>query len=173
MTSNAGAIVSNEVRDLSFTEPLSTRLISLALTGYSNSLSGGLGRIISIAKFDNRWNNEAMGNRISDIGRMKSNVDAGNRTNMFSTKKAGKLGTEKNPAIVSVQSKARFEEVSSTFKAHGWNYRMALEPEKPENVSDLNRLLNPLKPMIAEKKVGRNQPCQCGSGKKFKNCCSV
>jgi uncharacterized protein YchJ len=34
-------------------------------------------------------------------------------------------------------------------------------------------LLNPLKPMIAEKKVGRNQPCQCGSGKKFKNCCSV
>lgn len=23
----------------------------------------------------------------------------------------------------------------------------------------------------AEKKVGRNEPCSCGSGNKFKNCC--
>ena len=107
-----------------------------------------------------------MGNRISDIGRMKSNVDAGNRANMFGTKKTGKLGTEKNP-------KARFEEVSSIFKAHGWNYRISLEPEAAEDVSDLNRLLNPIKPIKAEKKIGRNQPCQCVSGKKFKNCCSV
>ena len=114
-----------------------------------------------------------MGNRISDIGRMKSNVDAGNRTNMFGTRKAGKLGTVKNPAVVNVQSKARLEEVSSIFKAHGWNYRMELEPQKPEDVSDLNRLLNPIKPIKAEKKIGRNERCQCGSGKKFKNCCSA
>ena len=92
---------------------------------------------------------------------------------MFGTKKTVRLGTEKNPAVVNVQSKARFEEVSSTFKAHGWNYRIVLEPEKPEDDSDLNRLLNPLKPTRAEKKVGRNEPCQCGSGKKFKTCCSV
>lgn len=92
---------------------------------------------------------------------------------MFDTKKAAKLGTVKNPAVVNVQSKARFDEVSSTFKAHGWNYRISLEPEAPEAVSDLNRLLNPIKPIKAEKKVGRNQPCQCGSGKKFKNCCSA
>ena len=26
-------------------------------------------------------------------------------------------------------------------------------------------------PRKAEKKVGRNQPCPCGSGKKYKNCC--
>ena len=129
--------------------------------------------INSVAKSDDRWNNETVGNRISDIGRMKSNVDAGNTRNPFRTKKAGKLGTEKNPAVVNVQSEARLKEVTSTFKAHGWNYRIELVPEKPEYVSDLNRLLNPLKPVIAEKKIGRNQPCQCGSGKKFKNCCSV
>jgi hypothetical protein len=41
-----------------------------------------------------------MGNRISDIGRMKSSVDIGNRMNMSDTKKIAKLGTEKNPAIV-------------------------------------------------------------------------
>ena len=26
-------------------------------------------------------------------------------------------------------------------------------------------------PVKAEKKVGRNDPCPCGSGKKYKNCC--
>ncbi|MDD3191519.1 MAG: SEC-C metal-binding domain-containing protein, partial [Bacilli bacterium] len=27
------------------------------------------------------------------------------------------------------------------------------------------------KPSIAKDKVGRNDPCPCGSGKKYKNCC--
>ena len=26
-------------------------------------------------------------------------------------------------------------------------------------------------PIRAEKKAGRNDPCPCGSGKKYKNCC--
>ena len=26
------------------------------------------------------------------------------------------------------------------------------------------------RPIIADKKVGRNDPCPCGSGKKYKNC---
>jgi SWIM/SEC-C metal-binding protein len=112
-----------------------------------------------------------MANRISDIGRMRSSVNAGNRRRIFDTKKTPRLGTEKNPAVVNVQSQARFKEVTSIFKAHGWNYRIALEPESPENVDDLNRLLNPLKPTTVEKKVGRNESCQCGSGKKSKNCC--
>jgi SWIM/SEC-C metal-binding protein len=111
-----------------------------------------------------------MGNRISDIGTMRSNVDAENRENMFA-KKTVRLGTEKNPAVVSVQSEARFKEVTSTFEKHGWKYRIEWAPDKPEDVSDLIRLLNPPKPTIAGKKVGRNEPCPCGSGKKSKNCC--
>ena len=124
-----------------------------------------------IAKSDNNWNNETMANRISDIGRMKSNVDAENRLKIFGANKPARLGTPKNPAVVSVQSEARFNEVRSIFEEHGWKYQIGLEPEKPEDVSDLDRLLNPLKPKIAEKKVGRNEPCPCGSGKKSKNCC--
>jgi preprotein translocase subunit SecA len=27
------------------------------------------------------------------------------------------------------------------------------------------------KPKKAEKKIGRNDPCPCGSGKKYKQCC--
>jgi preprotein translocase subunit SecA len=27
------------------------------------------------------------------------------------------------------------------------------------------------KPVTTEKKLGRNEPCFCGSGKKYKKCC--
>ena len=30
---------------------------------------------------------------------------------------------------------------------------------------------NKTKPMVSQKKVGRNDPCPCGSGKKYKKCC--
>jgi len=31
--------------------------------------------------------------------------------------------------------------------------------------------LEPVKPIVSKPKVGRNDPCPCGSGKKFKKCC--
>ena len=90
---------------------------------------------------------------------------------IFDGKKAGKLGTEINPAVVSVQTKKRVKELESTFEKNGWKYKIELEPEKPEDITDLELLLNPPKTMIAEKKVGRNEPCPCGSGEKYKKCC--
>ena len=29
----------------------------------------------------------------------------------------------------------------------------------------------PRQPLMADKKVGRNEPCPCNSGKKYKKCC--
>jgi len=112
-----------------------------------------------------------MGNRISDIGVMRSRVDTDSWMNHFAPKKTVKLGSEKNPAVVRVQSEARLTEVSAAFEKHGWNYRIGIEPDKPEDVGDLERLLHPQKPTIVEKRVGRNEPCLCGSGKKSKHCC--
>lgn len=102
---------------------------------------------------------------------MRNSVEAAKRIKRFRAKKTVRLGTTKNPALVNVQSEARLKEVTSTFEQHGWKYRISLEPEKPEDISDLGRLLNPPKPTIATKKVGRNEPCPCGSEKKYKNCC--
>jgi len=82
------------------------------------------------------------------------------------------LGTAKNPAIVNVQKKERVKELESVFEENGWKYKIELEPDKPEDIRDLDILLNPLKTKIAEKKVGRNEPCPCGSGKKYKKCCA-
>jgi SWIM/SEC-C metal-binding protein len=90
---------------------------------------------------------------------------------IFDGKKAAKLGTEKNPAIVRVQTKKRMKEVTSIFEKNGWKYTIGLEPDKPEDITDLEILLNPPKTIVADKKIGRNDPCSCGSGKKYKKCC--
>lgn len=89
----------------------------------------------------------------------------------YDGKKNKKLGTAKNPAVVNVKTKERAKEVESIFNENGWAYSIALEPDKDEDITDLEILLNPQKTKIAEEKVGRNEPCPCGSGKKYKKCC--
>ena len=90
---------------------------------------------------------------------------------IFDGKKMVKLGTEKKPAIVNVQTEKRRKEVASLFEENDWKYSIELEPDKPEDITDLEILLNPTRPKISEKKVGRNEPCPCGSGSKYKKCC--
>ena len=91
--------------------------------------------------------------------------------NFLDDKKTAKLGTEKNPAVVTVKTEKRLKQVKAQFKEKGWRYTIELEPDKPEDITQLELLLNPPKPKIAEKKIGRNDPCPCGSGKKHKKCC--
>ena len=81
-----------------------------------------------------------------------------------------KLGTEKKPIIVRVNSDERQEYVMEVYKERGWNYIIGFEPDMPEDISDLERMLNPPELLISNK-VGRNKPCPCGSGKKYKKCC--
>ena len=112
-----------------------------------------------------------MSNRIPDIGTIRKRVETDGWMDNFGPKKIAKLGSEKNPAIIHVQSEGRFAEVRATFEKHGWHCRIGIEPDKAEDIGDLERLLHPQKPTIVEKKAGRNEPCLCGSGKKFKHCC--
>jgi len=90
---------------------------------------------------------------------------------IFDGKKIARLGTQNNPAVVNVQTEERVKELESVFEENGWKYTIELEPDKPEDITALEILLNPVKTKIAEKKVGRNEPCPCGSGKKYKKCC--
>ena len=82
-----------------------------------------------------------------------------------------KLGSKKRPAIVHVQDEARAQEITSVFNEHEWKFILGIEPDKPEDISDLERLLNPPLQRVVENKTGRNDPCPCGSGKKYKKCC--
>ena len=79
-----------------------------------------------------------------------------------------KLGSKKKPAIVKVQTEERAQEVFPLCNTKGWQVIIGIEPLENENVSDVERLLNPIM-SIASEKVDRNAPCPCGSGEKYKN----
>lgn len=83
-----------------------------------------------------------------------------------------KIGTEKRPIIVRVQTEERAGYVAHACDAHGWHFIIGLEPSKPEDITELETALNPREPVRSEK-TGRNALCPCGSGKKFKKCCAA
>ena len=89
----------------------------------------------------------------------------------FDGKKTAKLGTDKNPATVTVQTEERMKELSAVFEKNGWKSKITVDADTPEDINDLDILLNPIKTSVAEEKIGRNDPCPCGSGKKYKKCC--
>jgi SWIM/SEC-C metal-binding protein len=82
-----------------------------------------------------------------------------------------RLGSEKRPAVLRVQTPERARQVADTCDDAGVHYILAVEPDEPEDISDIDRALNPDEPIRAPPKVGRNDPCPCGSGAKFKKCC--
>ena len=82
-----------------------------------------------------------------------------------------KLGSDKRPVVVHVQSQDRAEYVLSICNEHGWKVIVGIEPDKPEDISDVERLLNPSNPVKTERIANPNDPCPCGSGKKYKKCC--
>jgi SWIM/SEC-C metal-binding protein len=81
-----------------------------------------------------------------------------------------KLGSEKRPIVVRVHTDEKAKYVAETCTKNGWHYIIGFEPDEPEDLSDLEKKLNPPQ-VIHSEKNGRNDPCPCGSGKKFKKCC--
>jgi SWIM/SEC-C metal-binding protein len=91
--------------------------------------------------------------------------------------RVAKLGTKKNPAVVRVQTEERALEVLDYCTERGIQALIGLEPDKEEDLSDIARALGAPMPsapttLRAPDKVGRNDPCPCGSGKKYKKCCA-
>jgi len=90
---------------------------------------------------------------------------------VFDGKKPTRRGTKKQPAVVSVQTEDREKEIAKIFEDNGWEYSIEVDADKPEDLTDLEVLQNPIGQLATEKKAGRNEPCPCGSGKKYKKCC--
>lgn len=88
-----------------------------------------------------------------------------------------KLGTKQKPAIVRVATDQKAEEIFSLCSRQGWKVVIGIEPDKPEDISDVEKLLGiknveNKKTVVKEINIGRNDPCLCGSGKKYKKCCA-
>ena len=84
-----------------------------------------------------------------------------------------------------IESYNMFEELNESIREESVKAVFSLRPKRKEeviNVKMTDKITNiatnaagedtpKRKPVRAEKKVGRNDPCPCGSGKKYKNCC--
>ena len=84
-----------------------------------------------------------------------------------------------------IESYNMFEQLNEDIRQEAVKAVFSLRPKKKEEVMNVkmnNRVTNIMtsgagddtpkrKPVKAEKKVGRNDPCPCGSGKKYKQCC--
>jgi len=81
------------------------------------------------------------------------------------------IGTRKKPAIVRVQTEERAQRVLAFCQENDIAVMVGLEPDKAEDLSDIERVFLAREPARPQPKVGRNDPCPCGSGKKFKKCC--
>ena len=82
-----------------------------------------------------------------------------------------KLGSRERPAIVRVQCEEKAQEIFGICIENGWQVIVGIEPDKKEDISDVETLLYPKEPLIIHNKMGRNELCYCGSGKKYKRCC--
>lgn len=82
-----------------------------------------------------------------------------------------RIGTRKHPAIVRVRSSARAQETMAVCQEYGVQVVIGVEPDQPEDITDVERAINPPEPVRALPKAGRNDPCPCGSGRKAKKCC--
>ena len=86
-----------------------------------------------------------------------------------------KLGTKKHPAVVHVETEARAAEIMAVCQSNGWQVIVGIEPDKPEDISDVERLSGkPVKVLALTERVrpvSGNDYCPCGSGLKFKKCC--
>lgn len=81
------------------------------------------------------------------------------------------IGTRKKPAIVRVQTEERAQRLLEFCQDNDIAVMVGVEPDKPEDISDIERAILAREPARAAPKIGRNDPCPCGSGKKFKKCC--
>ncbi len=82
-----------------------------------------------------------------------------------------KLGSAAKPLSLVVTSTVREQEILAIVSEHKLVANIELNSDGTENISELNAVLNIPKTQRFEKTPNRNDPCSCGSGKKYKKCC--
>ncbi len=91
----------------------------------------------------------------------------------FETKAAAKSGSKKHPLELLVTNEDRKAEIEKILEEKQLfaNITIDTNDDAVEAIEPLTILLNKVASVKTEKTPARNEPCSCGSGKKFKKCC--
>ena len=112
-----------------------------------------------------------MSNRFFFKGRQDSHQDHGNTA--YQQRGSHKPGSKKYPMTLVVTSEARKQEIESQLAEVELfaNITVDTGEEAVESIDELTLELNKASEVKIEKTPSRNEPCSCGSGKKYKKCC--
>ncbi len=89
----------------------------------------------------------------------------------YSTKREIKPGTAEHPLSLTVATEERKNEIEALVKEHALFADITIDEDAAENLAEFDCILNKPKTLVLEKTPNRNDPCSCGSGKKYKKCC--
>ncbi|WP_114325864.1 PBPRA1643 family SWIM/SEC-C metal-binding motif protein [Candidatus Colwellia aromaticivorans] len=89
------------------------------------------------------------------------------------TKSSNKAGSKKYPLALVVTSEARKLEVETLVADADLFAEVSIDSGEGavESITELTMLLNKQEAVKVDKVPGRNDPCVCGSGNKYKKCC--
>ncbi|ELG2042095.1 SEC-C domain-containing protein [Vibrio fluvialis] len=90
----------------------------------------------------------------------------------YNVKRDVKAGTEEATINVVVPTEARKAEIEALLSEHALVVNIVVDANQPENTVELDTVLNKPKTITFDKTPNRNEPCICGSGKKYKKCCA-
>jgi SWIM/SEC-C metal-binding protein len=82
-----------------------------------------------------------------------------------------RLGSAAMPLMLSVNTQAKAQDLLEYCEDMGWKALVRIAPDEPEDLEDLEYKEDPPTLEYSEPKMGRNEKCHCGSGKKYKKCC--
>ncbi|MEH6347205.1 MAG: PBPRA1643 family SWIM/SEC-C metal-binding motif protein [Bermanella sp.] len=93
----------------------------------------------------------------------------------FEVKNTVRLGTKKAPAAITVKTEERKTELLAVLADNNWIGEVEVKADQEENLRDLEILESQkdTAAAVTTKQANRNDPCPCGSGKKYKKCCAA
>ncbi|PKF62642.1 zinc chelation protein SecC [Psychromonas sp. psych-6C06] len=89
----------------------------------------------------------------------------------FNTKRAIKSGSQQSPFSLTVPTQERKVEVEAILEENQLFADITVDEKQEENIVELTGFLNKPQTTTFAKTPKRNDPCSCGSGKKYKKCC--
>jgi len=92
-------------------------------------------------------------------------------TTGYNTKRSVKLGSEKQPLTLVVASEERKLAIAQFVSDNELFADITVDSDVEENILELDGLLNKPTTTRFDKTPNRNDPCSCGSEKKYKKCC--
>ena len=104
-------------------------------------------------------------------GRQDSRQDPSKHA--YQTKASHKGGSKKYPLALVVTSEARKQEVEALVAEAQLYAEIRVDSNEgaEESIAELTALLNKESTVKKDRTPSRNEPCSCGSGKKYKKCC--